>query len=378
MALRRLVASDFNYILEKATNKLNVWGKQSISLARKLVLVKSVMAALPVFMAAHSLVPMSILKELDKTCRRFIWDKQGGIHGLHYVALDNLCKSWKEGGQGVNSVVNIASPLRTKFTWSLVKKEDSLLNKVLRAKYGIKIWETSTHKNSSTSLKIMSSGAQFLHKITRWKIASGKAINIMEDVWILDKRLNRWPTFIAVGNFDFPPLESFLNNGVWNKVLLLEFFGKSLVEIITQILIYPEMGEDELELMYKFSGKSITALALSSNDKEIVEVDYGRWLKKIKLNSRVECFWWRLFNNAIPTNAFLMYRRLLGHDSCHRGCEGQENSEHVMVKCVKIQQITGLLISWGFSVPNFSSSRDCKLNLECLEIENGFIAKVYC
>ncbi|XP_028550792.1 uncharacterized protein LOC110098847 [Dendrobium catenatum] len=321
MALIRLVASDFNYILEKAANKLNVWGKQSISLARRLMLVKSVMAALPIFMDAHSLVPMSILKELDKACRSFIWDKQGGIHGLHYVTWDNLCKSLKEGGHGVYLEVNIASPLRTKFTWSLVKKEESLLNKVLKAKFGMKIWETSSNSNSSTSLKILSSGAQFLHKISRWKIASGKAINIMKDVWILDKRLDRWPTFIVVGNSNFPPLESFLNNGVWNKVLLLDLFGKSLVEIITQIPIHPEVGDDDLELMYNFSGKSITALVLSSSDKEIVEVDYGSWLRKLKLNL---------------TNAFFMYQRFLGHDSCPRGCDGEENSEHVMVKCLKI------------------------------------------
>ncbi|PKU63612.1 hypothetical protein MA16_Dca026071 [Dendrobium catenatum] len=47
-----------------------------------------------------------------------------------------------------------------------------------------------------------------------------------------------------------------------------------------------------------------------------------------------------------------------------------------MVQCLKIQQVTKLLKSWGFSVPTFSSTRECKVNLERLTTKNWFIARL--
>ncbi|KAI0496492.1 hypothetical protein KFK09_022809 [Dendrobium nobile] len=49
LVLRRLVASDFNSLFEKATNKLNIWGNQFISLPGRILLVKTILLALPIF-----------------------------------------------------------------------------------------------------------------------------------------------------------------------------------------------------------------------------------------------------------------------------------------------------------------------------------------
>ncbi|KAI0516092.1 hypothetical protein KFK09_008764 [Dendrobium nobile] len=68
MTLRRMIASDFQVLLEAATNRLNTWGKKCISLE----------------------VPLSILKEIDKMCRGFLWSKNNGNAGLHYASWDLL------------------------------------------------------------------------------------------------------------------------------------------------------------------------------------------------------------------------------------------------------------------------------------------------
>ncbi|PKU64900.1 hypothetical protein MA16_Dca024536 [Dendrobium catenatum] len=46
MALRRMVASDFYFIIEKALRLLNIWGTKSLSLAGKIILVKTVILAI--------------------------------------------------------------------------------------------------------------------------------------------------------------------------------------------------------------------------------------------------------------------------------------------------------------------------------------------
>ncbi|KAI0516001.1 hypothetical protein KFK09_008672 [Dendrobium nobile] len=122
----------------------------------------------------------------------------------------------------------------------------------------------------------------------------------------------------------------------------------------------------------------MTALASSYKSENNKTVEYGEWLKKIKLNPRIQCFWWRILNEAIPANDFLMKRRLLGHNSCPRGCVEQENTDHVMVHCSKLQQAIGTLRKWGFLCPLFSSINDCKFHLKILSEENKSMANLYC
>ncbi|XP_028550149.1 uncharacterized protein LOC114579515 [Dendrobium catenatum] len=105
-------------------------------------------------------------------------------------------------------------------------------------------------------------------------------------------------------------------------------------------------------------------------------MEYG--LKKLKLNPRIECFWWRLLNEAIPTNGFIMNRRLLGHNLYPRGCAEQENTEHVMVQCHKLQQPIGILRKWGFACLMFCSANDGKYHLDRLSEYNRSLANLYC
>ncbi|XP_020688383.1 uncharacterized protein LOC110103860 [Dendrobium catenatum] len=159
--------------------------------------------------------------------------------------------------------------------------------------------------------------------------------------------------------------------------MLNKHFGIELVKTINQIEIDSSLPKDSIELKNKFSGKSITAIAAAYNSNDISSVEYGIWLKKLKLNPRIECFWWRLLNEAIPTNDFLMNCRILGHNSCPRGCEEREDTYHIMVHCHKLQQVIGILNKWGFTCPLFCSTKDCKYHLEKLSVHNRSLANLY-
>ncbi|KAI0530748.1 hypothetical protein KFK09_000296 [Dendrobium nobile] len=84
-----------------------------------------------------------------------------------------------------------------------------------------------------------------------------------------------------------------------------------------------------MELTFRFSGNSLASLVRKVNVHVSAESFDWKWLKLIKLSPRVECFWWRLLNNAIPTCDFLMYRRILQANNCPRGCIVAESIEHV-------------------------------------------------
>ncbi|KAL0916090.1 hypothetical protein M5K25_013572 [Dendrobium thyrsiflorum] len=164
-ALRRLNMADFSNIVEKVALRLGVWGRKSISLAGRLVLVKVVILSIPIFYSAHSLIPISILKIVDKLCRDFLWNKKDGIRGLHFVSWQHLCKSEEMGGQGIHSALSSIGPMRAKFAWNFHICPNSILYRSLYAKYGRNLLNAGYRKSCSSTWKILMSGASALRPI---------------------------------------------------------------------------------------------------------------------------------------------------------------------------------------------------------------------
>ncbi|KAI0493895.1 hypothetical protein KFK09_024022 [Dendrobium nobile] len=133
-----------------------------------------------------------------------------------------------------------------------------------------------------------------------------------------------------------------------------------------------------MELKSKFSGKSIAALAFQALTDHNGVIAIWNWMKKLKLRPNVELFWWRLYNDAIPSNDFLFIRRLSIFSGCPRGCEEDENGCHIAGKCGKLRDVISILNSWGFKVPFFANLHECLEGLKMLFGKNSFIANMYC
>ncbi|KAL0910144.1 hypothetical protein M5K25_021087 [Dendrobium thyrsiflorum] len=123
--LRRLNKADFQVLLDNAMRLLNI---------------------LPSFLMTHTLIPLSCLRDFEKLCRNFIWIKFDGGHGLHYVAWDDLCLPKSYGGWVLHSVVSNLDPMRAKLAWKLVVEPNSLLSRVLLARYGKDWWRNEKLK----------------------------------------------------------------------------------------------------------------------------------------------------------------------------------------------------------------------------------------
>ncbi|XP_020700942.1 uncharacterized protein LOC110112896, partial [Dendrobium catenatum] len=155
------------------------------------------------------------------------------------------------------------------------------------------------------------------------------------------------------------------------------FFGEQLVELISQIPIAVNSRCGQLELKIKNSEKSIAALSFEALMECNTELNHWSWMKKLKLRPRVELFWWRLYNEAVPSNAFLMKRKLRGIDACPRGCHGEEDCWHIVGNCVKIQNVIKLLNGWGFNIPVFKYFKNCLDELKRYAGYKSFIANLY-
>ncbi|KAL0907749.1 hypothetical protein M5K25_022184 [Dendrobium thyrsiflorum] len=160
---------------------------------------------------------------------------------------------------------------------------------------------------------------------------------------------------------------------------LQRYFHNELIMLILQIPINSTMDDDQVKVMFQHSGRSISAMSYEEVMRGRVNEDdcgYSNWLMKLKLNPRVELFWWRLSKHAIPTNHYLKYRRLCYDDSCARWCQEEENYAHIMVHCKYLIDIILKLRDWGFSIPIFHSLGSCLEELKRLSFGYSNIVKM--
>ncbi|PKU70516.1 Putative ribonuclease H protein [Dendrobium catenatum] len=136
LSLKRLKLADFQYMLSNVMDRINAWGKKTLSLGGKITLISSSLLSMPNFLVNYSLVPKKYLYEVEKLCRNFLWHKPSGEHGMHYVAWEDKCKTRSMGGMGLQSPIMRVSSLRSKLAWDFFQKTDSLCYKTIKHKYG--------------------------------------------------------------------------------------------------------------------------------------------------------------------------------------------------------------------------------------------------
>ncbi|KAL0917907.1 hypothetical protein M5K25_013013 [Dendrobium thyrsiflorum] len=315
IVLRRLVRADFQLIIEKSLGKFNAWESKFISLPGRLILLKSVILLLPIFQCTHSLIPKSILFDIDKMCMDFIWHKQDGKKGIHYVSCDVLCKPVNMGGRRLHSCGDKVGPLRAKLAWNLLTERESLFYRMMGTMHGSRSLNSSSKIGGSASRKIVVDGAKALDPIIRWKIADGGSVNVFND------SLVKWPTFVLSEVCPDWMVEVFILDEAWNKEELQNFFGEELLVLICYTKIYPEQDIDEVELIHQCLGRTISALAIEAS------VGHSTGNQNLRNNN-----------------------------SCPRGCLEIEDFEHVVVGCSKLTRyfspLTNDVYGWNGMHPS--------------------------
>ncbi|KAI0498496.1 hypothetical protein KFK09_019384 [Dendrobium nobile] len=293
ISLDRLKMVDFQELLSNVMDRLNAWGKKSLCMRGKITLITSSLFSMPNILITHSLVPKRVLYALEKLYRSFIWHKPDGSRSIHYVAWGDFCKLRSMGELGLQSPVMKSSSLRSKLAWNFMLKPETLFHRKIKAKYGNNVMNGTQKKATSMAWQVLVDGGRHLKSIIRWKVGVGDEINVLNDVWILDKCLNRWPTFVDCDSLDGVYVQQLiLEGGHWNHSLLQEFFHPDLIILINQIQI--DSGtEDRVELQSLCSGKIVSALSYEHMVRckfNIEDDGYCNWLQKLKLNKKVEMF----------------------------------------------------------------------------------------
>lgn len=128
--------ADFQYLLEKIKKKLTGWKARPLSLAGRVTLAKSVIAAMAIYPMMAAAIPKGVLRDIEKIQRDFVWGDEVDHRRHHAVSWDVITKPKQIGGLGLRKLTNMNSACLMKLGWDLRRHSTALWCQVLRGKYG--------------------------------------------------------------------------------------------------------------------------------------------------------------------------------------------------------------------------------------------------
>jgi hypothetical protein len=111
LCLKLLPGEYWQLSLQKVKENMESWGSRWLNPVGRVILIKLVLSALPLFQFSSLLAPKGVLKDMAQLIRKFLW--QGGKSNskkFYLVNWDTVSSPKKSGGLGIRDpkVENIA------------------------------------------------------------------------------------------------------------------------------------------------------------------------------------------------------------------------------------------------------------------------------
>lgn len=126
-----------------------------------------------------------LLHEIEVIISRFWWG-DGSTKKIHWINWDSLYASERDGGMGFKDLSSFNQAMLEKQIWRLIQYLDSLLSRVLEAKYfpDCDVLDVGPNPNATFTWKSLVGDAVLVRSGTRWCIGSGNDVDAWEDNYL--------------------------------------------------------------------------------------------------------------------------------------------------------------------------------------------------
>lgn len=123
------------YLHDRVAKKLDGWKNRFFSEGGMEVLIKAVIQAIPTYGMTCFRIPSLINNTIESICAKFWWEATGKDKKIHWKAWSSLKAPKSEGGLGFRDLTNFNKALLAKQVWRIIEFRNSLVARVLKARY---------------------------------------------------------------------------------------------------------------------------------------------------------------------------------------------------------------------------------------------------
>jgi hypothetical protein len=132
---------------------------------------------------------------------KFFWDHKEKDKRIHWMSWSKLSLSKAQGGMGFRDLSCFKKAMLAKQVWRLWKTPDSLIAKIMKAKYfpDDSILEAPLGKKPSFAWRSIHGSRNLLKEGLLWRVGNGKTIRIWKDKWLptpITYRVQSPPNFL--------------------------------------------------------------------------------------------------------------------------------------------------------------------------------------
>ncbi|KAM6566267.1 hypothetical protein CsatA_025395 [Cannabis sativa] len=351
----------FHYLHDKVWAHLHNWKNKVFSKGGKEILLKSVIQEIPTYTMACFRIPSATCHSLESIMANFWWGfNDNNRPKIHWQSWQKLCKSKKDGGLGFRSLIHFNQALLAKQAWRIFKQPNSLVSKILEARYYPNSSFLSSALGHSPSFvwRSICWGRELLHKGLISKIGNGQSTSTTGTHWI--------PGFRQHTTFDTAPptVAAFITPTMtWNIALLERHYPPHVIDAILSIPLPLQPSNDELIWELSSSGiytvKTGYHLSFSSFTPPDIPSSSSPspWWKNLwhlKIPPKVKHFAFRATNSTLPTLKSLASRKIIPSSVCERCGNMEESVSHALFYCNSVRRVWKgtLFYPYIFSCPH--------------------------
>jgi ribonuclease HI len=320
-------------IADKIKAKLSAWKASLLSIAGRIQLVKSVIHSMLVYSISIYAWPVSLLKDLERWIKNFIWAGDINQRKIVTVAWKKVCKPFDQGGLGIRSLIALNEASNLKLCWDLLQSQEHwailLRSRVIRG-------DNCIHHHIFSSIwSSIKSEFNTIKENAGFVIGTGVSVNFWRDKWCGSQSIAEQlhlPHHLV--HFLEAKVSDFIVDNSWHIPAETSLLFPNLIHLVSQVTIPLDQHDDNLVWLGTDSGALSLKEAFTFKSQIQSKLHWAKTIWSIDIPPSKSLVSWRLMHDKLPTDDNLMLRGCLLPSVCSLCFQQVETSFHLFFDCV--------------------------------------------